>query len=226
MSLGKVSELLAGCSVGCVLLFATSAQAQTNMVHQLGVLSAGDHQFETGSYFDSYEIEGSAGQRVSISLDSSDFNTFLGLFDSEGTLIVTNDDAAEENPNSYISTTLPQSGTYTVVATSHAPEGSGDYRLTMRSFAPPTPTRTTTSTASSGSGWNGLSAFLSMPIVQEVLVDTFFSSMFSSGGSSSSYDSYPYPTTTRPSRPSGGMARPAGSGIHGGGPQHGTRNAW
>ncbi|MGB3294753.1 MAG: PPC domain-containing protein [Phormidesmis sp.] len=146
MALSKVFAIFSGLSVG-FLLTANPARAQSSPpVHKLGVLDAADPQLEDGSYFDSYEIAGSAGQRVSISLDSSEFDTFLGLMDSEGNLLASNDDASDSNPNSYISLTLPADGTYTVVTTSFTPLSSGGYRLSMRNFSAPRATAQSTQT--------------------------------------------------------------------------------
>lgn len=133
----KVAGVLSGFGIGWYLLLASPAKAQSNTVHQLGVLESADSTLSDGSYFDSYEIAGSAGQRVTISLDSSEFDTFLGLLDSEGNLIASNDDANDSNPNSFTSAVLPNDGTYTVVATSYQPSANGGYRLTMRNFSPP-----------------------------------------------------------------------------------------
>jgi len=223
MMLAKLSRLLGGCGLSGLLLLALPAQAQTNTVHQMGVLGASDEQFSTGSYFDSYKIEGSEGQRVSISLDSSDFDTFLGLLDSDGNLVASNNNAATDNPNSYISTTLPRNDTYTVVATSHGAQSGGDYRMALRNFSPPPMART----ATSGGSGNGLSALVASPLGQ-MMMWGMVDSMFSSGGGSSTssgYEHYPSQQTTT-SPPLRGMVYPSGSGIHGGGPQHGTRNAW
>lgn len=137
--LSKISGLIGGCSLCFLTLLLMPAQAQISTEHQLGVLGTSDEQLERGNYFDIYEIEGLTGQRVSISLDSSDFNAFLALIDSDGNLVASNDDAATENINSYIATTLPQSGSYTVVATSQN-LAEGDYRLVLRKFRPPTTT--------------------------------------------------------------------------------------
>ncbi|MEL6777966.1 MAG: PPC domain-containing protein [Cyanobacteria bacterium J06597_16] len=177
----KVSTLLMSCSVLCLLLPVLPAQAQSRTVHQLGILGDSDEQFETGSYFDSYEIEGSEGQRVSISLDSSEFDTVLGLFDSDGNLVATNNDATETNPNSYISTTLPRNGTYTVVAASYSPQTGGDYRMALRNFSPPRPTRT----ASSAGSWDEWNALAASPLGQMVMWG-IVDSMFSSGGGGTS----------------------------------------
>lgn len=186
MALGNVSKLLGSFGIGCSLLMSEiPAQAQSsNTVHQLGVLGTSDEQFTTGSYFDSYKIEGSEGQRVSISLDSSDFDAFLGLLDSDGNLITSNDDAAAGNLNSYISTTLPRNDTYTVIATSYGSQTGGDYRLALRNFSPPRVQRTASSTGS----WNGLNALMASPF-GEMLIWGVVDSMLSSGGSSSSSQS-------------------------------------
>jgi len=223
MALRMSSKLLGCFGLSCFLAVATPAEAQSNTVHQLGVLGASDTQLKTGSYFDSYEIEGSEGQRVSISLDSSDFDTFLGLFDSDGNLVASNNDAAADNPNSYISTTLPRNDTYTVVATSNAVQGGGDYRMALRNFSPPR----LANTAASGGSWNGLAALLSIPGVQDMAIEAF-SSMFSFGGSSASttsgYDHYySQPSTT--SQPAYGSSVPpigGNGGLYGNGPQQGT----
>ncbi len=226
MTLSKVSGLLSGISLGYLLLVAIPAQAQSsNTVHQLGILSSGDEQFTTGSYFDSYKIEGSAGQRISISLDSSDFNAFLGLLDSDGNLVTTNDDAAAGNPNSYISTTLPRNDTYTVIATSYSPQSGGDYRLALRNFSPP-PARTASSGGSLENGWGSLVA---SPIGQMIMIG-IVDSMFSGGGSSSTASDYGYYPDRQPgtSQPSYSSPTPAvgGDSFYGNGPQHGTSTAW
>lgn len=79
MALSKISAFLGSCSLICFALSATLAQAQMSTEHQLGVLGTDDSQLDTGSYFDTYETEGVEGQRVAISLDSSEFNAFLRL---------------------------------------------------------------------------------------------------------------------------------------------------
>lgn len=133
----KVTGILSGLGIGWFLLLANPVKAQSSTVHQLGILESADPTLSDGSYFDSYEIAGSAGQRVTISLDSSEFDTFLGLIDSEGNLIANNNDASDSNPNSFTSIVLPNDGIYTVVATSYQPSVNGGYRLTMRNFSPP-----------------------------------------------------------------------------------------
>ena len=212
MRLNKLSRWLGSCGLGCCLLTALPTQAQTNTVHQMGVLGATDEQFSTGSYFDSYKIEGSEGQRVSISLDSSTFDTFLGLLDSDGNLVASNDNAAADNPNSFISTTLPRNDTYTVFATSSVSQSGGDYRMALRNFSPPR-----VSSTRNNSNQDSSSTLVASPLGQMLVLGfagALLDSMFSSGGSSSGSDyelirtgnSYPSSTQTapRPVTPVGG----------------------
>ena len=190
--LNKVANVLGSIGASCLLLLALPAQAQPNAIHQLGVLGGNDTQLNSGRYFDTYEIAGSAGQRVSISLDSSDFDTYLGLLDSDGNIVSTNDDAAADNPNSYFSATLPRNDTYTVVVTSYEQQSGGDYRMVVRNFSPPPVANTsarTTARSSSGSGLRLLGQLLSIPAVREGVVNAFFNSM-SSGSSPSYQDDY------------------------------------
>lgn len=227
MTVGKLSELLGTLSLGCFLLLAAPAQAQSNTIHQLGLLEPNDEQFSTGTYFDSYKIAGSEGQHISISLDSSEFDAFLGLFDSDGNLVASNDDATTDNPNSYISVTLPRNDTYTVVATSYSPQ-SGEYRMALRNFSPPPVTR---AASASSSSWEGLSSLVASPLGQLIMTG-IVDSMFSSGGSpastASSYDHYYENQPSATSQPSYGSSTQSvgGDDFYGNGPQQGTSTAW
>lgn len=185
MPLDKVSTLLSSISLGCLLLTGAPAKAQSDTIHQLGVLDSADPQMSDGSYFDSYEIAGTAGERVTISLNSSEFDTFLGILDSEDNLLASNDDASDTNRNSFISLTLPANGIYTVVTTTFTPSASGGYRLSMRNFNAPPTTTSTTQTASSGLSpvFNPL-ALLAIGFA----LDSFF------GGGGGSADPYPDPS--------------------------------
>ncbi|WOD37667.1 pre-peptidase C-terminal domain-containing protein [Nodosilinea sp. E11] len=77
-----------------------------------------------------YTFEGTAGQTMTITLDSTDFDPVLTLRDAEGTEIAFNDDFGG-TLNSKITITLPADGTYTVVARSFSGQG-GDYDLVVR----------------------------------------------------------------------------------------------
>lgn len=77
-----------------------------------GELSAGQPTAE-------YTFEGEAGQLVSITVTSDDFDTYLTLEDSTGYSLVTDDDSAG-NLDSRIGTfSLPSNGTYTIIVESY-----------------------------------------------------------------------------------------------------------
>lgn len=198
MSFLKLSVIASSLGLGCLLLMAQPASAQTPTVHKLGVLTSSDSQLGDGSYFDSYEIAGSEGQRVTISLDSSDFNAFLGLADSEGNLVASNDDATDSNQNAFLSLTLPKDDVYTVFATSRNPQVSGDYRMVLRNFSPPR-----RSAVASSSGSSELRPVIN-PFSALLLLGLGFA-MFGGGGDSSAGNTaYPDPAfrnTSQPHRP-------------------------
>lgn len=94
--------------------------------HQ-GTLAAGDTTLSSGEYWDAYEIEGSAGDRVVVTLMSGAFDTYL-MLRGPGELSLDNDDDGGSN-RSRIETVLPESGTYRVAVTSYAAGASGPYSL-------------------------------------------------------------------------------------------------
>jgi CHAT domain-containing protein/tetratricopeptide (TPR) repeat protein len=101
-----------------------------------GVLEVGDTVLsEDGSLYDEYTFEGQAGQTVIITLESVEFDTYLLLRDFKGQGIEQNDDYDESTLNSAIVTTLPETGTYTVLVNGYDAQSRGTYRLTVVSAA-------------------------------------------------------------------------------------------
>ncbi|NJO39881.1 MAG: hypothetical protein HC865_04160 [Cyanobacteria bacterium RU_5_0] len=94
-----------------------------------GTLGARDEQ-RNGRYFDLYRFEGTAGQRVIISMNSPyyNFDPIVTLLDSEGNVIAENNDCCE-TPSARIYMKLPADGTYTIRASSTATRSSGPYIL-------------------------------------------------------------------------------------------------
>lgn len=85
-----------------------------------------------GSLFNLHTFEGTAGESVTISAVSADFDTYVALLDSNGNLIGENDDASENNPNATLTITLPRTGRYGVIVNSYDKTGRGEYVLTVR----------------------------------------------------------------------------------------------
>ena len=85
-----------------------------------------------GSLYEQHTFEGRAGQSVTITLESSDFDTFVALFSPDGKKLATNDDISRSNTNSALTFTLPASGRYIVVVNAVKKGERGRYTLTIR----------------------------------------------------------------------------------------------
>lgn len=83
---------------------------------------------------DEYPFSGRAGQTVTISMSSDEFDTLLVLANANGQEIASNDDYAR-SLNSTIVITLPTTGTYTVLARSFSGMG-GNYTVTIKEATP------------------------------------------------------------------------------------------
>jgi hypothetical protein len=79
---------------------------------------------------DSFAFQGEAGQIVTATLVSSDFDSYLELWDVNGTVIASDDDSAGDL-DSLLSFELPYSGLYYLAARSYDRTGMGAYTLTV-----------------------------------------------------------------------------------------------
>jgi len=95
-----------------------------------GELNKADEQLNSGEFVDTYEIEGRAGDRVSLSLRSDAFDPYL-LVRGPGDFSEENDDAAEGDKNASLDLSLPASGVYRVMATSYEAGETGRYTLAV-----------------------------------------------------------------------------------------------
>ncbi|MEG4318693.1 MULTISPECIES: tetratricopeptide repeat protein [unclassified Microcoleus] len=85
-----------------------------------------------GSLYEQHSFVGRAGQSVTISVESSDFDTYVALFGPDGKLLAKNDDISKSNSNSALTFTLPASGRYIVVVNAYKKGERGRYTLTVR----------------------------------------------------------------------------------------------
>ena len=92
-------------------------------------LSAGDATLETGEYVDTYRFEGQRGQRLSFTMESDDFDTYLALTLPGGGREFNDDRAGLEDTDSWLPITLPEDGSYVLTATSFAADMTGRYQL-------------------------------------------------------------------------------------------------
>jgi hypothetical protein len=93
----------------------------------MGTLADGDAQLTGGEYYDVHELHGRAGDRIEISLTSTDFDPYVIL--SGHGLTLENDDSGDGSLNSALSATLPADGVYSVLVTSYAAGETGAWEL-------------------------------------------------------------------------------------------------
>ncbi len=86
------------------------------------------------SLYDEYTFEGTQGQKVVVTVESTEFDTYLAIFNSQGELLAENDDATQQNSNSELTVTLSANGRYRVIVNAFEPppKGRGKYSLTVR----------------------------------------------------------------------------------------------
>ncbi|NJO41469.1 MAG: trypsin-like serine protease [Cyanobacteria bacterium CRU_2_1] len=98
-----------------------------------GMLGPNSQVLESdGSLYEEYTFEGDAGQTVTISMESGDFDTYLILLGPDEQVVGQNDDASPSTLNSLLIVTLPATGTYRIIANSYDRSGQGAYTLVVR----------------------------------------------------------------------------------------------
>ncbi|CAN5147479.1 hypothetical protein BH10PSE2_BH10PSE2_06260 [soil metagenome] len=99
-----------------------------------GDLRRGDEQLDSGEFVDTYTFQGRAGDRVSLRMTSSDFDSYL-LVNGPGDFSQENDDGAgqaDDDTDAALDLRLPATGEYRVMATSYEAGESGRYSLQMQ----------------------------------------------------------------------------------------------
>ena len=102
-----------------------------------GRLEEGDAETDAGRYYDSWVVDGRAGQTLTVDLESDDFDTVLVLISPDGDVLEENDDAY--GSNSSIVARLPTAGRYRVRATSYGAGEVGAYRISVAAAPDPAP---------------------------------------------------------------------------------------
>ena len=98
----------------------------------------GSSRHRSSSRADCYTFSSEAGTRLTVAMDSSDFDTYLYLMDAGGEVIDSNDDDGT-GTNSIATVTLPATGGYIVEATSWGADAQGSYTLSLTPETIPTP---------------------------------------------------------------------------------------
>lgn len=87
---------------------------------------------EDNSLFEEYQFYGTQGQTVTITMESTEFDTYLMLFDEGWRILAQNNDTSAQNTDSMLVLTLPYTGTYRVIANALDDRGRGRFQLTVR----------------------------------------------------------------------------------------------
>jgi hypothetical protein len=120
-----------------------------------GRLTDGDFVRPDGSYADSYVYMGRAGERITATLRSRDFDAWLVVDDPRSETWQEYDDDSGGDLDSELTVTLPHDGPYLIVANSVAEQATGSYQVTLRSAG-----RGEVDPGSGGSGGRGTIADL------------------------------------------------------------------
>lgn len=108
-------------------------QEGSTLLNQQGELQTGDSVLASdGSLYDEYTFDGEEGQQITITLESSEFDTYLAVFTPDNKLLQEHDDINQNNSNSQITVTLPVSGTYRVIVNAYDSKGKGKYLLKVQ----------------------------------------------------------------------------------------------
>jgi hypothetical protein len=101
-----------------------------------GRLDASDPTLQDDSYYDAYYYEGAPGERLLVTLNSSDFDTFLrwGQGEGSGFEATLEDDDGAGNTNSQLEVALTQSGRFVIQANSYTGGQTGSYTLSVESL--------------------------------------------------------------------------------------------
>lgn len=94
-----------------------------------GTLGPDSRTLSDNSPFDAWYLEGRAGERVIITLRSSDFDAYVHIGRHGEQRLLANDDDSGGNTDAQLSFTLPANGTYVILANTFAAGASGRYRL-------------------------------------------------------------------------------------------------
>lgn len=125
---GKPSRPVAGGGVRRAVAGAIAAGQTVR-----GSLDAGDPKADDDSYYDAWTYQGRAGERLVITLRSSDFDAYLNVGEGQGDAFssLQTDDDSQGGTDARVQITLPRTGTYVIRANTLGAGETGAYTLTV-----------------------------------------------------------------------------------------------
>jgi hypothetical protein len=104
-----------------------------------GELSDTDARNAGDQVIDSYGFALRSGQRVEVTADSSDFDTYISVFDEQDNLVGEDDDGGFEGTNSRLVIVAEQDATYRVEVRAFSEGSFGSYSVAVKEVLPPPP---------------------------------------------------------------------------------------
>ncbi len=111
---------------------ATNQVQQGSILRQTGILGSDAPRLPDGSPYRAYSFQGRAGQSMTITLESPDFDPYLILVAPNGQKIAENNDTSQNNPTAVLRGRLSRDGVYRVIVNAANSGGKGRYVLTIR----------------------------------------------------------------------------------------------
>lgn len=123
-TVAQQSSFLAGSNRPAQQITLNGVPIQGQLTRDSATLPADD------SYYDAYSFEGSKGQQVVVEMNSANLDAYLILLSPQGRDLAQDDDGGGAT-NARLAFTLPEDGTYTVLANSYASRQTGSYDLRL-----------------------------------------------------------------------------------------------
>lgn len=98
-----------------------------------GRLDSNSNQLPDSSYFNAYSFEGTAGQRISIAMNSQQVDPYILLYGPNQEYLGENDDDGISH-NAYLEITLPTDGIYYIFAKAYGAGEQGTYDISLNSL--------------------------------------------------------------------------------------------
>ncbi len=103
---------------------------------QVSRLTAAHARMADDTPFEAWFLDGRAGERITVTMRSSDFDSFLHVGRQGATTTIESDDDGGGNLDSRITLTLPASGTYVLIANSVGDDDEGAYTIEVTGAVP------------------------------------------------------------------------------------------
>ena len=140
--------LFASVALACLSTTAFAQQRITVGQTVSGALAAGDSTLNSGEFYDTYTIQGRAGQVITVRMNSQAVDSYIMMRGPDG-FSEDNDDAPQSARDAELVVRIPTTGIYRIMATSYGAKESGRYTLSVRAGGTP---GTSSGNTSSGGG--------------------------------------------------------------------------